>query len=80
MNIINNDMNKDLEPLHKSSYPSLLSMNMLLIHKKYDDVLDIFEKCLQFYPMDVKNRKNVPNQEIPFAHLALVCEALLLSV
>lgn len=70
-----------------SQLTSFLLMNKFLIDKKYDQVLNVFDKYLDTLNDKVKDQikpqsfqlKN-QNQLIPFGHLRLVMETLLTMV
>ena len=67
---------KSFKALHASYFPSLAMLNLLLLQNKYDDVVHLFEKLLDYFPKMTVTRNQQP---IPAKHLTLVCEALLLK-
>jgi hypothetical protein len=62
--------------MHKSWYPSLALMNLMLIQERYDDVVKLFERNLKIFTLMTKNSSE---QILPKHHLTLVCEALLIK-
>ena len=67
--------NETFRPMHKSPFPSLALMNMLVIEERYDDIIKLFERNIQLFQLiETCNSQNGLRH-----HLTLVCEALLLK-
>lgn len=69
--------NEAYQCMHKSWYPSLALMNLMLIQERYDDVVKLFERNLKIFSLMTKNSSE--EQILPKHHLTLVCEALLIK-
>jgi hypothetical protein len=72
-----------LENLFHFGFPYLILMNKLMVEKKYDKVVHLFESQFDKFSVERSNSKstlNVRKDIIPMDQLGLVSEALFLMV
>ena len=68
--------NDSYRPMHCSWFPSLALMNLMVIEKRYDEVVALFfERNSKLF----ESIRGAQEQLLPKHHLSLVCEALLLK-
>ena len=66
---------EDFRPLHKSPFPSLALINLMMTQNRYSDVINLMERNIQLFQLIESSN----SQFVLHHHLNLICEALLLE-
>ena len=72
-----------MENLFQSGFPYLILMNKLIIEKKFNQAVDLFEIQFDKFSVERSNSKKTKNKRkdiVPMDQLSLVSQALLLMV